>query len=192
MISGGAELSRTQRGNNNGYCQDSELSWYDWNLDERREKFLQFVRNVNGFRKQHPNLHRYAFYVNDPDAVHPDKNIVWYRADGKRMEATDWEDGGWMRTLGMFLNGMSPEIRDAEGRGTVDKDFLLLLNAHHEPVSFRISYQLYHSGWRVVFDTARPDLVPERESVKRNRTVVMTPRSFILLSHERTPAGRAS
>ncbi len=185
MISGGDELSRTQQGNNNGYCQDSELSWNDWALDERRENFLEFAVKVNRYRKQHPNLHRYAFYVDDPDAVHPDKNIVWYRADGKRMDAKDWEDGGWMRTLGMFLNGMAPEIRDDKGHGVVDRDFLLLLNAHHEPVSFRISYQLYHSGWKVVFDTARPELVEERELVKRNRTVLMSPRSLVLLSHER-------
>jgi glycogen operon protein len=101
------------------------------------------------------------------------------------MEAKDWEDGGWMRTLGMFLNGMAPEIRNGEGRWTQDKDFLLLLNAHHEPVAFRISYQLYHSGWRVAFDTARPNLPLEREFVKRNRIVDMAPRSFVVLSHER-------
>jgi glycogen operon protein len=69
MISGGDELSRTQLGNNNGYCQDSELSWYHWDLDDRRRGFLDFARRVNGYRKRHPNLHRYAFYDSDPDAV---------------------------------------------------------------------------------------------------------------------------
>jgi isoamylase len=185
MISGGDELSRTQNGNNNGYCQDSELSWYHWDLDERQRDFLDFAQRVNRYRKQHPNFHRYAFYDSDPDAVHPDKNIVWFRADGKRMEAKDWEDGGWMRTLGMFLNGMAPEIRDSEGLCAQDRDFLLLLNAHHEPVAFRISYELYHSGWKIAFDTARPKLPMEREAVKRNRIVEMAPRSFVVLSHER-------
>ncbi len=185
MISGGDELSRTQLGNNNGYCQDSELSWHHWDLDVRRRAFLDFARRVNDYRRQHPNFHRYAFYDNDPDAINPDKNIVWFRADGKRMLARDWDDGGWMRTLGMFLNGMAPEIRDNEGRYAHDKDFLLLLNAYHEPVAFRISYELYHSGWKVAFDTARPAMPIERESVKRNRIVDMAPRSFVLLSHER-------
>jgi len=185
MISGGDELSRTQHGNNNGYCQDSELSWHHWDLDVRRRTFLDFARRVNDYRRQHPNFHRYAFYDNDPDAINPDKNIVWFRADGKRMLARDWDDGGWMRTLGMFLNGMAPEIRDNEGRYAHDKDFLLLLNAYHEPVAFRISYELYHSGWKVAFDTARPAMPIERESVKRNRIVDMAPRSFVLLSHER-------
>jgi glycogen operon protein len=185
MISGGDELSRTQRGNNNGYCQDSVLSWYDWDLDERRRGFLNFAERVNAYRKQHPNVHRYAFYDHDPDAVHPEKNIVWFRADGKRMEAKDWEDGGWMRTLGMYLNGTAPEIRNSAGDCAQDNDFLLLLNAHHEPVSFRISYQLHHSGWRIAFDTARPDLPLEREAVKRNRVVDMAPRSFVVLTHAR-------
>jgi glycogen operon protein len=185
MISGGDELGRTQNGNNNGYCQDSELSWYHWELDERRQAFLDFARRIAQYRKQHPNFHRHAFYDSDPDATHPDKNIVWFRADGKRMGAKDWETGGWMRTLGMFLNGTAPEIRDNTGQCAEDKDFLLLLNAHHERVPFRISYELYHSGWKVAFDTARPDLPTEQEVVNRNRLIDLTERSFVVLSHER-------
>ena len=185
MISGGDELSRTQGGNNNGYCQDSDLSWNQWDLDARQREFLEFAQRVNQYRRQHPNFHRYAFYDNDPDAINPDKNIVWFRADGKRMGSKDWDDGGWMRTLGMFLNGMAPEIRDNHGHCAHDKDFLLLLNAYHEPVAFRISYELYHSGWKIAFDTARPQLPIEREAVKRNRIVDMAPRSFVVLSHER-------
>ena len=185
MISGGDELGRTQEGNNNGYCQDNELSWYHWNLGSTQSEFLEFARRIVHYRKAHPNFHRNAFYDHDPDAKHPDKNIVWFRADGKRMEPKDWEDGGWMRTLGMFLNGEAPEIRDSSGRCAVDWDFLLLLNAHHEAVSFRISHELYHSGWRIAFDTARPTLEIGKESVKRNRLVNLTARSFVVLSHER-------
>jgi isoamylase len=185
MISGGDELSRTQLGNNNAYCQDSEISWYHWDLDARRREFLEFARRAVQYRKRHPNFHRYAFYDSDPEAQHPDKNIVWFRADGKRMVAKDWEDGGWMRTLGMFMNGKAPEIRDSEGQCIEDSDFLLLINAHHEPVSFRISHELYPSGWKVAFDTARPTLPEEKESVKRNRLVNLPARSLVVLSHER-------
>jgi glycogen operon protein len=185
MVSGGDELSRTQQGNNNGYCQDSEVSWYHWDLDAPRAEFLEFARQVVQYRQRHPNFHRYAFYDGDPDALHPDKNIVWFRADGKRMVAKDWEDGGWMRTLGMFLNGRAPELRDSRGQCAEDSDFLLLLNAHHEPVSFRISHELYPSGWKVAFDTARPALPVEKEAVKRNRLVSLAARSFVVLCHER-------
>jgi len=185
MISGGDELGRTQQGNNNAYCQDNELSWYRWDLDAAKTEFLEFAQRVILYRKKHPNFHRSAFYDNDPDAKHPDKNIVWFRADGKRMEGKDWEDGGWMRTLGMFMNGTAPEIRDAKGQCAEDADFLLLLNAHHEPVAFRISHELYHAGWRIAFDTARPTLEIGKESVKRNRLVNLAARSLVLLSHER-------
>src|SRR5882757_2806831 len=185
MISGGDELSRTQQGNNNAYCQDSEISWYHWDLDAPRTEFLEFARRVVQYRILHPNFHRYAFYDGDPEARHPDKNIVWFRADGKRMVAKDWEDGGWMRTLGMFINGLAPEIRDSRGQCAQDADFLLLLNAYHEPVSFRISHELYPSGWKVAFDTARPALPVESELVKRNRLVSLAARSFVVLSHER-------
>jgi isoamylase len=185
MISGGDELGRTQGGNNNGYCQDNELSWYSWNLDPRQKQFLDFAQRVVHYRKKHPNLHRSAFYDNDQDARHLDKNIVWFRADGKRMEAKDWEDGGWMRTLGMFMNGAADEIRDHDGQHVEDFDFLLLLNAHHETVAFRISHELYHGGWKVAVDTARPSLEMHKESVKRNRLLDLAPRSLVLLAHER-------
>jgi glycogen operon protein len=185
MISGGDELSRTQEGNNNAYCQDSELSWHHWDLDGRAAAFHDFARRVVAYRKAHPNFHRHAFYDNDPDAKHPDKNIVWFRADGRRMNAPDWEVGGWMRTLGMFLNGTAPEIRNGQGLHVEDHDFLLLLNAHHEAVGFRISHELYHSGWRIAFDTARPDLPADTEPVKRSRLVHLAPRSLVLLCHER-------
>jgi glycogen operon protein len=185
MMCGGDELSHTQGGNNNAYCQDNETTWYRWDLDERGKAYLDFVRRVAQYRKQHPNLHRYAFYDEDPDAEHPARNIVWYRADGRRMGTKDWEVGGWMRTLGMFLNGTAREIRDSAGRVAPDHDFLLLINAHHEPVAFRISHELYHSGWKVAFDTMRPDLPLEQEDVKRNRLIDLAPRSFVVLSHAR-------
>ena len=187
MISGGDELSRTQSGNNNAYCQNTELSWYRWDLDPSTAQFLEFAQAVIHYRKQHPNFHRYAFYDNDPEAKHPEKNIVWYRADGKRMVAKDWEDGGWMRTLGMFINGTAPEIRSGAGLCVADADFLLLLNAHHEPVSFRISHQLNPALWKVAFDTARPTLPIETEAVKRNRLVSLAARSFVVLSNARVP-----
>jgi glycogen operon protein len=83
------------------------------------------------------------------------------------------------------MNGTAPEIRDAEGRCVEDADFLLLLNGHHEPVAFRISHELYHGGWKISFDTARPKLELNKESVKRNRLVNLEARSLVLLSHER-------
>jgi len=125
--------------------QDSELSWYDWTLDDRRKNFLEFAQRVNRYRKQHPNFHRYAFYHNDAEAIHPDKNIVWFRADGQAHggHRLGRSAGGCARSA-CFSTGWRRQIRDSEGKcAHWTRTFLLLLNAHHEPVTFRISYQLF-------------------------------------------------
>ena len=159
MISGGDELSRTQHGNNNAYCQDNELSWYHWDLDAPQSG-VPGVRAARDPVPQSsiPNFHRYAFYDDDPDAKHPDKNIVWFRADGKRMEAKDWEDGGWMRTLGMFMNGIGAgDPRRAAGSAPRTRISCCCSTRITSRLPFRISYELYHAGWKIAFDTARPD-----------------------------------
>jgi glycogen operon protein len=108
------------------------------------------------------------------------------------MQEMDWQNGGWMRTLGLFMNGAAAEIRDNRGQCAEDADFLMLLNAYHEPVPFRISSELYHEGWKVAFDTSRPGLAVDTESVGRNRLVNLAGRSLVLLSHERPGHERAA
>jgi len=185
MISGGDELGRTQQGNNNSYCQDNELSWFNWKLDERGRAFLDFAAAVVRYRRRHPNFHRRSFYETDPDAAPQGENVGWFRSDGKKMEPQDWEDGGWMRTLGMFLRGDVPEIRDGAGKHVEDGDFLLLLNAHHEPVDFRVPAGLPPETWKIAFDTARPELPGGSKSVRRGRMITLAGRSFVVLKHER-------
>ncbi|HEY4301987.1 MAG TPA: glycogen debranching protein GlgX [Candidatus Didemnitutus sp.] len=184
MISGGDEIGRSQRGNNNGYCQDDELTWHDWSLDPRREAFLAFACRVVQFRKKHANFSRRSFYETDPDLVRRSENLQWFRSDGETMGEADWTSG-WIRVLGMYLRGDAPEIRDAQGRQVADKDFLLVLNAHHEQGQFRLPPSLSGGNWRIMFDTARPDLQPKGEPVDADRTVRLTARSFVLLDHER-------
>jgi isoamylase len=185
MISGGDELSRTQNGNNNSYCQDNEISWCNWNLDERRRAFFEFAAAVVQYRRQHPNFHRRSFYETDPNAAPQGENVEWFRSDGEKMEARDWEDGGWMRTLGMFLRGDAPEIRDRTSKHVDDDNFLLLLNAHHEPVKFRIPNKLTPSSWKITFDSAQSDLLVGSKSVRKGRMITLTGRSFVVLNHER-------
>jgi isoamylase len=157
MISGGDELGRTQRGNNNSYCQDGELSWVDWNLDERRQHFLTFAQRISRFRRDHPNFRRRSYQETDP-AVAPRKNsLVWFKSDGGKIEEPDWREGGWMRSLGMFLDGEAPEIRDHQGSRVVDDSFMLLFNAHSEPVTFHLPIHVPQDGWRVMIDTDKPD-----------------------------------
>jgi isoamylase len=184
MISGGDEISRTQSGNNNGYCQDNELSWHHWDLGERERAFFEFASRVSLFRRQHPNFRRRSYYeAHREDGVHGE-NLQWYRADGNRMEEGDWATG-WIRILGMFLHGDAKEMRNAEGQQVEDWDFLLILNAHHEPGRFRVPHELPKGSWRVMFDTARPQLEPGREKLGPKRHLQLEARSFVLLGHER-------
>ncbi len=184
MICAGDELSRTQEGNNNSYCQDNELSWQHWDLGERERAFFDFACRVSQFRRLHPNFRRRSYYeAHRADGVHGE-NLQWYRADGKRMSEGDWATD-WIRTLGMFLHGDAKEMRDAAGRHVEDWDFLLILNADHERGRFRLPKELPVGSWRVMFDTARPELEPGVEKPGSRRWLTLEARSFILLGHER-------
>jgi isoamylase len=153
MICSGDEFGRTQGGNNNGYCQDNAITWLNWKWDGRQRKFFEFVCRVGGILRDHPSFRRRRHSSTE--------SVRWFRSDGKDMATEDWETGGWMRTLGMYLYGQGPEIADAEGRHVPDDDFLLLLNAHHEMVEFRIPEALAKSKWQLELDTARPEAAEE-------------------------------
>jgi isoamylase len=195
MICAGDEISRTQGGNNNGYCQDTEISWHDWNLDDRRKSLLEFTSRLINYRRKHPNFHRRSFYELDPTVSPQEKNVQWLRSDGQHMEEKDWQEGGWMRTLGMLLLGTAPEIRDNEGTPVEDHDFLILLNSHHEDVDFALPKRLAIKNWSIAFDTARPDDFPSATPIEKRHPVRLTARSVMVLRHKRSkrrkPHGKA-
>ncbi|HET7538162.1 MAG TPA: hypothetical protein VFJ90_17000, partial [Candidatus Didemnitutus sp.] len=182
MISGGDELARTQRGNNNAYCQDNEITWQDWTIDPSRQAFFEFARKVVHWRRQHPNFRRRSFYETDSGRKWQAENLQWYRIDGEVMSESDWQDGT-MRMLAMYLRGDAPEIRDAEGRTVVDWDFLLVFNSHHEAGEFRLPKELAKRSWKIVFDTNRPKLSESGEEAGSDAVVPLAARSFVLLGH---------
>jgi glycogen operon protein len=184
MICGGDEISRTQQGNNNGYCQDNELSWHHWDLDQPKKALLDFASKIVHYRRAHPNFHRRSFHESDPSVSSQNENVQWIRADGKNMEPVDWEKGGWMRTLGMLLKGDAPEIRDREGCHITDDDFMLVINSHFEPVEFKLPQDIAAWDWKVAVDTSRPELPIEEEPVQ-NATFKIEARSFMVLVHPR-------
>ncbi len=179
MICAGDEIARTQGGNNNGYCQDTEISWHNWELNDRSQALLDFTRRLIHYRRRHPNFHRRSFFEKDPTVAPHEENVRWLRSDGQPMGETDWQEGGWMRTLGMYLPGTAPEIRDAYGAPVDDHDFLLLLNAHHEKVEFRMPEEIANGKWVLAFDTARPEV--ENAELKSSPAVAMEGRSLIVL-----------
>jgi isoamylase len=161
MLCGGDELNRTQNGNNNGYAQDNASSWYDWNLDDNRKSLLEFVRKMIRLRRDHPNLHRRKFFQDrpiDPDA--PDRqvnggtesDILWLRPDGKEMTQDEWHQG-WVRCIGMLLNGRTLDDVNQVGEPIVDDTFLILFNPHHEPVRFTLPQVHSGTAWELWMDT---------------------------------------
>jgi isoamylase len=162
MICGGDEMGRTQRGNNNGYCQDNHISWFDWELDETRNAFLEFVRSMIALRKRHPNLHRRKFFQDrriDPEA--PDRqaigngieaDVLWLRPDGKEMTQEEWQ-AGWVRCIGLLLNGKTLDEVTPLGEPVRDVSLLILLNPHHEQVRFTLPQPSAGMSWELYIDT---------------------------------------
>lgn len=156
MICGGDEISRTQNGNNNAYCQDNPMTWYNWDLDERKLSMLEFTRHVIEIRKEHPNLHRRKFYQDRSIRRSDVKDIVWLRPDSEEMTDEEW-NSGWVRCLGVMINGDTLDHVDEKGERVVDDTFLMMLNCHHEPIKFYLPQSPHSMSWEVVIDTNDPE-----------------------------------
>jgi glycogen operon protein len=187
MLLGGDELSRTQGGNNNAYCQDNEVSWFDWDLDDRQRGFLEFTRRLLDLRRRHPSLRRGGFFQGRPADGSKLKDVTWLRDDGSEMTDETWFTP-WNRSLGMLLDGETSDL-DAEARPITDDVILVLLNAFFEPVRFTLPPTKHGDRWRFVFDTARPQAAEGLESYGANEVYTLEARSMIMLScsNEGTP-----
>jgi glycogen operon protein len=163
MIAHGDEIGRTQEGNNNAYCQDNELSWMDWELDDERAALLQFARHAVRLRRDHPILHRRRFFDGSGSGTDALGDIEWLDLTGARMDDTDWHQS-YARTVTVFLNGDAISETGGRGERVVDDSFLLLLNAHSGALDFTLPPSTYGTAWTVVLDTdgsAEPGTVLE-------------------------------
>jgi glycogen operon protein len=178
MLLGGDELARTQHGNNNVWCQDNELAWYDWNFDDLGKRQLAFTKRLIELRRDHPVFRRRQFLTGqDPEGSGlPD--VWWFRTDGRKMTQRDWSGGP--PVLGMFLNGEEILTPGPEGERIVDDSFLVLFNAHHEDHTFSLPNRRFGERWTVEFDTADGDDVVGREA-RALADVTVTSRSVLLL-----------
>jgi isoamylase len=152
MVLAGDELSHTQGGNNNPYCQDSETFWLDWRLDEEQERFLEFTAQMIAFRRRHAVFSRRRFLQADAVTAEGLKEIIWLTPHGLEMTETEWHQH-FARCLGVYLAG-AIERRDRRGRPVKDNNFLLLFNAHHEMIPFKLPQILKDKGWWTELDTA--------------------------------------
>ncbi|MBV7296190.1 glycogen debranching protein GlgX [Corynebacterium sp. TAE3-ERU12] len=154
MISHGDEMSRSQRGNNNVYCQDNELSWIDWNQVNTNSEMVEFTQFLIEMRAEHPVFRRRRFLRGGPlGAETDDRDIAWLTHAGRVMTPEDW-DFDFGKSLMVFLNGKCIEEPDSRGHRIIDDSFLMCINAHYEDIDFQVPGTEYSSEWTVVVDTS--------------------------------------
>ena len=135
MLSAGDEWARTQKGNNNAYCQDNEISWLDWKLDDEQKALLEFTEGLIRFRRDHPVFRRPKFFQGRRIRGSEIRDVMWFNPGGNEMTDDEW-NSPFVRCLGMLLSGDTIDVQTFEGEPIRDDTFLLLINAHHEPLQF--------------------------------------------------------
>jgi len=180
MLCHGDELGRSQQGNNNGFCQDNELTWIDWkNIDV---DLLEFTRRAAGLREAHPVFRRRRFFRGRPLGRRGKEglpDIAWLQPDGSEMSDEDW-DSGFGRAVAVFLNGNGISDVDARGERVVDDSFILCFSAHDEAIEFTLPASDYGTAWEVVLDTGDSD--PSDDSLfGAGASVVVGPRALVVL-----------
>jgi glycogen operon protein len=187
MILGGDEISRTQNGNNNAYCQDDEITWVDWRLDGCKISLMEFTQKLIQFRRDHPSLHRRKFYQDRAIRGTEEKDIVWLRPDGQEMTDEEW-GLGWVRCLGLMLNGETVGEVDEAGETIKDDTFLIMLNCHHEPIKFFVPKPPGEEKWEVVIDTNDPELAADSRFADESTPVDLVPLSLVVCREPKPPS----
>jgi len=175
MLLGGDEVGRTQGGNNNAFCQDNEISWYDWTLDERRERMLEFTRRAIELRKAHPVFRRDSFFTGSDPGRSGLPDIWWFRPDGRKLTRRDWAGG--VGVIGVFLNGDEIPTTTPRGEKARDDSFVLFFNPQGEPVTFTLPVRKFGIRWEVELATGE---APEGPFAFRDR-VTVDARSVLVL-----------
>jgi isoamylase len=191
MLAHGDELGRTQSGNNNVYCQDNEISWVDWDLDPDQKGLLEFTAALIELRKRHPVFRRRRFFAGD--SAHGGRSelgdIEWFAPNGVPMGEADW-NSGFARSLMVFLNGDAIPELDHMGRPIYDDHFLLLFNAHWEPINFTLPPRAFGSNWQIRLDTTTGAVDPPNAKPWRARSRhAIDGRSLMVLSTTVVPTG---
>jgi isoamylase len=180
MLLGGDELGRTQQGNNNAFCQDNEISWFDWDLDDGQRALLEFTRSLIAFRAKHPTVRRRAFLTGGTLRGSGLPDVWWFRPDGRKMTQRDWGRGE-AKTIGVFLNGAEIPTHSLRGEDVDDDSFMLLFNGHHEPITFSLPTRRFGLRWTVVLSTADGRFGDSGETVAPRAPIDVGARSIVIL-----------
>lgn len=180
MICGGDEVARTQLGNNNGYCQDNEISWTHWKLKDYQKDMCEFVSKLVHLRLEHPVLHRRRFFTGRDANMAPDAlpQVEWFDHNGNTMDLEAWSNTHAFSIM-VFLNGSDIPEPDWYGNTMVDNDFILIFNAHYEPIMFTLPEEQYGRKWKLIVDTHNPK-GPEL-NYEAGFAITAQSRSFMLL-----------
>jgi len=153
MINGGDELSRTQKGNNNAYCQDNAISWYDWSLNKEQKQFLEFLKNIIQLRKTHPVFTRTKFFTGKKTGKSTARDISWISPNGRAMTQAKWQES-FARCIGLRLAGDTLDDWDEHGEPLKGETLLILINAHHEKIPFILPAHKRGTRWEPLVDTS--------------------------------------
>lgn len=180
MLLGGDEFGRTQKGNNNAYCQDNEISWLDWNLQVENSDLLDFTRQLIYFRCQHPVFHRRKWF--EGRAIHGSdvSDIGWYNPDGGEMTEEQWNID-FAKSIGIFLNGEEIPASGERGERIIDDCFMIFFNAHYELIEFTIPPKFQDRDWVVIVDTSKSRFVENGKQYKGEVDIPVMERSIIVL-----------
>ena len=185
MLLGGDEIGRTQHGNNNAYCQDNELSWFNWDVGETGQDLYNFVRDLIGVMQDNPILRRRAFFTGEPHPGMQTKDVTWIRPDGAEMTEPDWTDPE-LHTIGMLLLGVATDEVDVRGRSYAGDSLFLMLNAGTRSRSYTLPRMELAGQWEEVLNTAQPG---PWSRIVRTEAVSLNAHSTLLLRHSERHRG---
>ena len=177
LLLGGDEMGRTQNGNNNAYCQDNEITWFDWETAD--EDLLDFTRRLIAFRRAHPVFRRHRFLKGAEAA-----ELQWFTPAGTPMDWDDWTDPSAL-SIGIYLDGSDAPDRAEDGTLLVDDDFLVLVNAWWEPLAFTLPDTRPDAVWRLEIDTYDPGSAAGAGDRAAGDSITVGPRSVAVLTSPR-------
>lgn len=182
ILLSGDEISRTQNGNNNAYCQDNEISWTDWANADR--DLLEFARKLIHFRRKHPVFRRRKWFQGQPIKGKGKglKDIAWFLPEGTEMQDEHW-DHDFARSLAVFLNGDGIRSQGKKGEKIMDDSFYILFNASHIPIDFKLPPEEYGNNWKLVLDTSKDLLNELSGNLQVKHTIKVEGRSVVVLQH---------
>ena len=180
MLCAGDEFGRTQHGNNNGYAQDNEISWLNWDFAKENFALLEFTERVSKLRREHPIFRRRRWFQGRKLRGAEVSDIAWFTPDGHLMDEDDW-DSSWAKSVGVFLNGDAIPSPDLRGEKVVDDNFFLVFNAWHEPIDFLLPDESYGQSWEIEIDTATPIVALDKPFAKAGEHLTADGRSIVVL-----------